>query len=148
MGDNKTYLDKYGLAVNWVVQGVRLELCFVVVELNVHLKEGIVGHIKEVDECVKIVQKVSSGGAGILFLVDKQLGSVLILWNSAKIGRGGSSWVAEALMDVDCEYAMIFMNQMMEVIMGAGTERRGLTINTNSSGLMEALVSPYAVQEK
>ena len=54
VGDDKKYLDEYGLTVNRVGQEARLQLCFVVVELNVHFKEGVVGHIKEVDKCVKV----------------------------------------------------------------------------------------------
>ena len=93
--------------------------------------------------------KVSSGGGYVIFLVDEQLRSVPIMWTSMKIKRVvRSSLAAEALIAVDCADAMIFMKQMVEEIMDARAEKRGLTIITDSNNLMEALASPHAVQEK
>ena len=113
----------------------------------------LVGNIKIMGFCDAALNNmddgVSSGGGYVVFLVDEQLRSAPIMWTSMKIKRVvRSSLAAEALIAVDCADAMIFIKQLVEEIMDAKTEQRGLTIVTDSNNLMEALASPHAVQEK
>ena len=93
--------------------------------------------------------RVSSGGGYIIFLVDEEIKSALVMWSSTKIKRiVRSSLAAEALIAVECADAMMYIKSVMREVTNKDDAEPKMVIVTDSNNLIEALGSPYPVQEK